>query len=309
MVHAARRVRSRRADRRPYRLGAQRRLARRLPERDGGLEVLRRIADEGTPPVTVRLVDWADEEGARFGRSLFGSSAAAARWSTRTSCASSVTRRHRAARRARRARRRPRPRARGAAPARERRRLPGAPHRAGAGARVDGPAAGRRARHVRRRAPPHHLARPGRARRLDADGPAPRRARGRGEARARDPRRSPSGPATARSAPSAASSASRGSSRRWSRRPSSCSTSGTWTPTSSRRCSRQAKEARERFAAEENVSRRVGADLVDRADPVPRAARRARRRGDPGGGRRVAPAAKRPAPRRGRGGARGRARR
>lgn len=42
----------------------------------GGLEVLRRIASEGTPPVTVRLVDWADEEGARFGRSLFGSSAA-----------------------------------------------------------------------------------------------------------------------------------------------------------------------------------------------------------------------------------------
>lgn len=42
-----------------------------------GAEVLRRIADEGTPPVTIRLVDWADEEGARFGRSLFGSSAAA----------------------------------------------------------------------------------------------------------------------------------------------------------------------------------------------------------------------------------------
>ena len=40
-----------------------------------GLEVLRRIAAEGTPPVTVRLVDWADEEGARFGRSLLGSSA------------------------------------------------------------------------------------------------------------------------------------------------------------------------------------------------------------------------------------------
>jgi hydantoinase/carbamoylase family amidase len=39
-----------------------------------GLEVLRRIVAEGTPPVTVRLVDWADEEGARFGRSLFGSS-------------------------------------------------------------------------------------------------------------------------------------------------------------------------------------------------------------------------------------------
>jgi hydantoinase/carbamoylase family amidase len=42
-----------------------------------GVEVLRRIAEEGTPPVTVRLVSWADEEGARFGRSLFGSSAAA----------------------------------------------------------------------------------------------------------------------------------------------------------------------------------------------------------------------------------------
>jgi N-carbamoyl-L-amino-acid hydrolase len=42
-----------------------------------GVEVLRRIAAEGTPPMTVRLVNWADEEGARFGRSLFGSSAAA----------------------------------------------------------------------------------------------------------------------------------------------------------------------------------------------------------------------------------------
>jgi hydantoinase/carbamoylase family amidase len=42
-----------------------------------GVEVLRRLAEEGTPPLTVRLVNWADEEGARFGRSLFGSSAAA----------------------------------------------------------------------------------------------------------------------------------------------------------------------------------------------------------------------------------------
>jgi len=42
-----------------------------------GLEVLRRISAEfqGRPPITVRLVDWADEEGARFGRSLLGSSA------------------------------------------------------------------------------------------------------------------------------------------------------------------------------------------------------------------------------------------
>ena len=42
-----------------------------------GVEVLRRLAEEGEPPVSVRLVNWADEEGARFGRSLFGSSAAA----------------------------------------------------------------------------------------------------------------------------------------------------------------------------------------------------------------------------------------
>ena len=41
-----------------------------------GVEVLRRIASEGTPPFTIRVVDWCDEEGARFGRSLFGSSAA-----------------------------------------------------------------------------------------------------------------------------------------------------------------------------------------------------------------------------------------
>jgi hydantoinase/carbamoylase family amidase len=42
-----------------------------------GVEVMRRLAEAGQPPVTVRLVSWADEEGARFGRSLFGSSAAA----------------------------------------------------------------------------------------------------------------------------------------------------------------------------------------------------------------------------------------
>lgn len=42
-----------------------------------GVEILRRIHAQyhGQPPVTVRLVDWADEEGARFGKSLFGSSA------------------------------------------------------------------------------------------------------------------------------------------------------------------------------------------------------------------------------------------
>ncbi|MGH7945969.1 MAG: hydantoinase/carbamoylase family amidase [Opitutaceae bacterium] len=42
-----------------------------------GVAILRRLDAQynGRPPVTVRLVDWADEEGARFGKSLFGSSA------------------------------------------------------------------------------------------------------------------------------------------------------------------------------------------------------------------------------------------
>ena len=41
------------------------------------LQVLTAFAKQynGKPPCTVKVVDWADEEGARFGRSLFGSSA------------------------------------------------------------------------------------------------------------------------------------------------------------------------------------------------------------------------------------------
>jgi allantoate deiminase len=42
-----------------------------------GLEVLRRARAAGPPALTLRLVDWADEEGARFGRSLTGSAASA----------------------------------------------------------------------------------------------------------------------------------------------------------------------------------------------------------------------------------------
>jgi allantoate deiminase len=42
----------------------------------GALEVMRALAPQQRP-LTLRLVDWADEEGARFGRSLFGSGAAA----------------------------------------------------------------------------------------------------------------------------------------------------------------------------------------------------------------------------------------
>lgn len=47
------------------------------------LAILRRFAEEfnGRPPITIRIVDWADEEGARFGRSLVGSSAFAGKHS------------------------------------------------------------------------------------------------------------------------------------------------------------------------------------------------------------------------------------
>jgi allantoate deiminase len=41
-----------------------------------GVEVLRVLAARGRPHLSVKLVDWADEEGARFGHGLFGSSAA-----------------------------------------------------------------------------------------------------------------------------------------------------------------------------------------------------------------------------------------
>jgi N-carbamoyl-L-amino-acid hydrolase len=49
---------------------------------DGALGVMAalealRIHAAAPPPVTLKLVDWADEEGARFGRSLLGSAAAA----------------------------------------------------------------------------------------------------------------------------------------------------------------------------------------------------------------------------------------
>jgi hydantoinase/carbamoylase family amidase len=41
------------------------------------LAVLRALSADGPPPLTVKLIDWADEEGARFGLSLMGSMAAA----------------------------------------------------------------------------------------------------------------------------------------------------------------------------------------------------------------------------------------
>ena len=167
------------------------RLARRRAGPPGRLSgVLRALAAAGTPPpVEVRLVDWADEEGARFGRSLLGSSAAAGtldpddvrdlRDSEGTrledalaACGVDLD-----------ARRRRRP-----AACRVRCAIGGAAHRAGAGAAGHRPPGLRGERDGRRRALPRHVRGPGRARRLDADAPAPRRARRGGDRRAGDPR-------------------------------------------------------------------------------------------------------------------------
>ena len=75
---AAGRRRALRHRRLASRRGAERRLARRRARRH---RRARRRCARSRPAtrrrVTVRLVDWADEEGARFGRSLLGSSAAA----------------------------------------------------------------------------------------------------------------------------------------------------------------------------------------------------------------------------------------
>ena len=85
-----------------------------------GIEALRCYARRTTPPVTLAVVDWADEEGARFGRSLLGLVGAPAARSCSTAlraprgqggrrgcrCAARERRRSRPhARRARRARR------------------------------------------------------------------------------------------------------------------------------------------------------------------------------------------------------------
>ena len=154
-----------------------------------GAEVLRRIAEEGTPPVTVRLVNWADEEGARFGRSLFGSSAASGSMRDQDELRELNDRDGISL-----------PEALAANGVDLDRALEARSQLESAAAYLElhieqGPVlesmglpARRRARHLRRRALADHLDGPGGARRLDADGQAPRRARRRGEARTRDPR-------------------------------------------------------------------------------------------------------------------------
>ncbi len=134
------------------------------------LETVRQLAAVSDPlPVSVRFVDWADEEGARFTRSLLGSSACAGTLvpddvrSLRD--AGGVT----LGRRARELRRRPRPGNRRDGVARRGHRLPRAAHRTGPRTtrqrtyRVSGQ------RHSRRRAASDHVHGPGRACRLDTD--------------------------------------------------------------------------------------------------------------------------------------------
>ena len=154
-----------------------------------GLEVLRRFAEEysGRPPVTVRLVDWADEEGARFGRSLLGSSAFAGTSSIEADrgrtdkdgirledavarCGFPIDRFPEATLRAE-----------------ERGRLHRAAHRARAGSRTHAVTAGRGVGNERRGTPRHHFLRTGSALRIDAYGRAPRCAGGRRKAGARNP--------------------------------------------------------------------------------------------------------------------------
>src|SRR4030095_13128358 len=106
------------------------------------LEAPRRYAQPSKPPVTVRLVDWADEEGARFGRSLLGSSAAAGTLDP------AGVRGPRDAAGARLPRRRPRRRGRRDRAAGRCARLPRAAHRAGPGAAGHGPARVGGQRHV-----------------------------------------------------------------------------------------------------------------------------------------------------------------
>ena len=93
MVDAARRLRAGAADRRAHRLGAERRLARRLPERPGG----RRGAAADRRGGHAAADRAARQLGRRGGRALRPLAlrllgGRVARWATRTSCGSGATR-------------------------------------------------------------------------------------------------------------------------------------------------------------------------------------------------------------------------
>ena len=100
---------------------------------------------------------------------------------------------------------------------------------------------------------------------------------------------SPPRSAAARCARRAASSAGPASSPRWSRPRSSCSTSATSTPASSPACWSWRGTRPTASPPRRTIEVDLGADLADRADPLRRGAGRARRRGDPRGRGRVAP--------------------
>ena len=160
---------------------------------DGALGVMARrggaavAAAAGRPRRTVALVDWADEEGARFGRSLLGSSAFAGTLDAEAVRglidADGVTAARRRSPPTASTSRRWTRRATGAASAW---RLPRAAHRAGPGAGGRGAGVRRRARHASGSsatgwsspAAPAHAG-------IDADGPPRRRRRGRGPHRRR----------------------------------------------------------------------------------------------------------------------------
>ncbi len=230
------------------------------------LEVLRDVAADGTPPVTVALVDWADEEGARFGRSLFGSSA--------------VGRHARSGRRARPRRRRTgsgsrtwcastawtsSARTRPGSRLADVRRLPRAAHRAGAGARGRGPRRRHGARHRRGRAAPADLRRTGGARRLDADREPARLVPGGRALRARAARgRAPSRRRLHRRR-RALRARGRHRGARAARRCSS--TSATSTRRSSPRCSPRCAPPPRRAAGAEGCS--VSFEHLWRIDPIP----------------------------------------
>ena len=152
------------------------------------LETVRQLAALSDPlPVSVRFVDWADEEGARFTRSLLGSSACAGTLVPDDVREPARRRWRDARRRAGELRHRSRPGNRRDVVARRGHRLPRAAHRAGPGAarqrayRVSGQ------RHRRRRAASDHVHGPGRACRLDADEPPARHPRGGRAGHTRDP--------------------------------------------------------------------------------------------------------------------------
>ena len=245
----------RRTHRRPHRLRAERRLARRLPERPrrargvapagggrpaAGHGQARRLGRRGGSPLRPQpaRIERRRRLDARPGR------ASPARRMP-TVCALPGC--------ARGPRSRARPDERRRQPARHGRRLPGAAHRAGPGAREHGPAARRGARHVRRGAPPRRVSRSGGPRRLDTDVRAPGRPRGRGASRARDPgdRRPGGRRGGVHDGQRRDEAGHRHVGGR--RRPSACSTSATWTQTGSPRCWPTPGTASERFAAEERI--------------------------------------------------------